>query len=102
VWTHKVLPGGTDRSYGIQVAKMAGVPPTVLRRAHEVLGRLESSSEPLEVVGPSMQRVQMTLFEAAEPEVMKELHGLDVEKLTPIEALMKLDEWKRRFAQKAP
>ncbi len=98
VWTHKVLPGGTDRSYGIQVAKMAGVPPTVLRRAQEVLARLEGSSTPLEAVGPSLQRVQMTLFEAEEPQVLKELSGLDVTRLTPIEALMKLDEWKKRFS----
>lgn len=97
VWTHKVLPGGTDRSYGVQVAKMAGVPGTVLRRAQEVLGRLESNATPLEAVGPSMQRVQLTLFEAEEPEVLRELSGLDVTQLTPIEALMKLDEWKKRF-----
>lgn len=99
VWTHRVLPGGTDKSYGIQVAKMAGVPPGVLRRAREVLNRLEDSSGPLEAVGPSMARVQLTLFEAEEPEVLKELSRMDVARLTPIEALMKLDEWKKRFGQ---
>ncbi|MBS1713042.1 MAG: DNA mismatch repair protein MutS [Armatimonadetes bacterium] len=100
VWTHRVLPGGTDRSYGIQVAKMAGVPPSVLRRAQEVLSRLEKTEAPLEAIGPSLQTVQLRLFEAEEPEVVKELQGLEVDKLTPIEALMKLDEWKRRFGLK--
>ncbi|MBS1724074.1 MAG: DNA mismatch repair protein MutS [Armatimonadetes bacterium] len=99
VWTHKVLPGGTDRSYGIQVAKMAGVPPTVLKRAQEVLSRLEDSAGPLQEIGPSLARVQLTLFEAEEPEVLKELSGLDVTRLTPIEALMKLDEWKRKWGE---
>lgn len=99
VWTHRVLPGGTDRSYGIQVAKMAGVPPSVLRRAQEVLGKLEGSESPLEAVGPVTNRVQLTLFEAEDPQVIRELSGLDVTRLTPIEALMKLDEWKRKFGK---
>lgn len=99
VWTHRVLPGGTDRSYGIQVARMAGIPPPVLRRAQEVLNRLEESSEPLEAVGPTMARVQLTLFEAQEPAVIQELSLVDVSRLTPIEALMKLDDWKKRFVK---
>ena len=58
VWTHKVLPGGTDRSYGLQVAKMAGVPPRVVRRAQEVLDGLEQKESAPEV-GPSLRRMQM-------------------------------------------
>lgn len=96
VWTHKVLPGGTDRSYGLQVAKMAGVPPAVVRRAQEVLEGLERRESAPEV-GPSLQRVQMTLFDVEPHLVVKELEGLDVEGMTPVEALLKLDEWKRKL-----
>jgi len=97
VWTHRVLPGGTDRSYGIQVAKMAGVPPPVLHRASEILGMLEDRPAGPSV-GPSLQNVQMTLFDVERPAILKELDTLDVTKLSPIEALLKLDEWKRTLA----
>jgi DNA mismatch repair protein MutS len=95
-WTHKVLPGGTDRSYGIQVARMAGVPPRVLSRAAEVLGTLEDRERAPRAVGPSLQNVQLTLFEMEESEVVKELRDLDVSRLTPLEALVKLDQLKKR------
>ena len=94
VWTHRVLPGGTDRSYGIQVARMAGVPPAVLHRASEILGDLEDRPGGPSV-GPGLQNVQMTLFEAERPAILNELDKLDVTRLSPIEALLKLDEWKR-------
>ncbi len=96
VWTHKVLPGGTDRSYGIQVARMAGLPRSVLERASSVLEVLEDREPAPEVVS-STERVQMTLFEVEDPAVVKELRELDVTRLTPIEALMKLDEWKKKL-----
>jgi DNA mismatch repair protein MutS len=97
VWTHRVLRGGTDRSYGIQVARMAGVPPPVLRRAAEVLGELEQKADAPKAIRPSTQKLQMTLFEAEDPEVVKALQSLDPNSLTPIEALRLLDDWKRRF-----
>ena len=96
VWTHKVLPGGTDRSYGVQVAKMAGIPPSVLVRAAEILVDLEQN-EDAPTIGPGLQNVQMTLFDAPESEVEKELKKLDLESLTPLEALTKLDELKKRL-----
>lgn len=99
VWTHRVLPGGTDRSYGVQVARMAGVPPSVLARAGEVLAQLESVERGPAAVRPSEQRVQLTLFELEDSPVVEELKGLDVERLTPVQALLKLDEWKRRFGR---
>lgn len=94
VWTHKVLPGGTDRSYGLQVAKMAGVPPQVVRRAQEVLSGLEEKSAQLEV-GPSLQTMQLRLFEVEPHKVVAELEGLDVNAMTPLEALTVLDRLKR-------
>lgn len=107
VWLRKLVPGGTDRSYGIQVARMAGVPPEVISRAKEVLKGLErgSAGATRDIVGqnettteglsPRKQKVQLTLFEAEKHPILEELETLDVTSLTPVEALMKLDAWKR-------
>ncbi|MBN9501973.1 MAG: DNA mismatch repair protein MutS [Armatimonadetes bacterium 55-13] len=100
VWTHKVLPGGTDRSYGIHVARMAGVPSSVLGRATEILAELEEKSEAPKAIPASTQRLQLSLFEVEEPPVVKALQKLDVNQLTPLEALRLLDEWKRKFGGK--
>jgi DNA mismatch repair protein MutS len=99
IWTHRVLPGGTDRSYGIHVARMAGVPKQVLGRASEILAELERKSEAPKAITPSTQKLQMTLFEFEEPPVVQALNKLDINQLTPIEALRLLDEWKRKFAK---
>ena len=98
VWTHRVLPGGTDRSYGIHVARMAGVPPSVLRRAAEVLAELERKSEPVRAVEPKRQRLQLTLFDMEPSPLEEELRSIDVNRLTPIEALQKLEDLKRRLS----
>ncbi len=95
VWTHRVLPGGTDRSYGLHVAKMAGMPSAVVTRASQVLRELEGSSE---MAAPKARRaqLQLTLFEGEEPEMVRELRELDVESLTPLQAIQLLGEWKQR------
>ncbi len=93
VWTHRVLPGGTDRSYGIHVARMAGVPQPVLRRATEILGDLEQRTESPAVAPP--KRLQLTLFDVEPSPIEAEIKGLDVNRLTPIEALRLLDDWKK-------
>jgi DNA mismatch repair protein MutS len=96
VWTHRVLPGGADRSYGIHVARMAGVPGTVLRRAQEILSELEQDKPPTPVETQT-KRLQMTLFEFEAPPVVEALEKLDINQLTPIDALRLLDEWKKKF-----
>ena len=88
VWLRKIVPGGTDRSYGIQVARMAGVPPEVIDRAKEVLKGLErggagatrdiSAAASADRSPPRKQKVQMTLFEAETHPVLEELETLDV------------------------
>lgn len=98
VWTHRVLPGGTDRSYGLQVARMAGVPGPVLRRAAEILADLEKIERP-HAVRPGLQKTQLVLFEMEDPAVVRELADLDLDSLTPLEALQVLDRWKRQFAR---
>jgi DNA mismatch repair protein MutS len=106
IWLHKVLPGGTDRSYGIHVARMSGVPPEVIERAEQILREFErrgvqaSLTPPAEPI-PTIQtrKLQLTLFEAEEHPLLEELRQLDPTALTPVEALMKLDEWKRRWGK---
>lgn len=99
VWTHKVMAGGTDRSYGIHVARMAGVPASVLRRATEILADLENKTEAPTAIAPSLQRVQMTLFEAEPSVVERDLEKVDIDSLTPVQALVFLDEMKKKISR---
>lgn len=99
VWTHLVLPGGADKSYGVHVARMAGVPVSVLRRSAEVLAELEGQDDTPTVQLQGVQKLQMTLFEMEEPPVVKALQALDVNNLTPLEALKLLDTWKRELSK---
>jgi DNA mismatch repair protein MutS len=97
VWTHRVLAGGTDRSYGIHVARMAGVPQPVLTRAGEILSELEDKSDAPRAIPTTHQKLQLSLFEIEQSPMEKELKKLDVNALTPLEALRLLDSWKRKF-----
>jgi len=106
VWLRKIMPGGTDKSYGIQVAKLAGVPDPVLRRAREVLKTLESMGKGEGAVGGTdagerlssqTHRLQATLFEAERHPVLEELESLDLGTLSPIESLTKLYELQRKL-----
>jgi DNA mismatch repair protein MutS len=104
VWLHKVLPGGTDRSYGVHVARMAGVPPEVVQRAEQILREFErrgvqGAFQPPTSDAPTVRtkKLQLTLFEAEEHPVLEALRTLDIATLSPVEALLKLDELKRRL-----
>ncbi len=99
VFLHKIVPGGADRSYGIHVAQIAGLPFPVIQRSHEILQQLQiSSGKALEINPGSAQ--QMMLFPETNP-LIEELQGLDLNNLSPIEAINKLYEWKQRFIQKS-
>jgi DNA mismatch repair protein MutS len=76
---------------------MAGVPRGVLERAAALLADLERSGDAPRVPEVATKRLQMSLFEFDEPEVVQELQRVDVNRLTPLEALRLVDEWKRRF-----
>ncbi|MGD1147862.1 MAG: DNA mismatch repair protein MutS [Thermoanaerobaculaceae bacterium] len=96
LFLHRVVPGPSDRSYGIHVAKLAGVPEPVCRRATEVLRQLERQElKVLEAAAPGSQPVQLALFPPAEDAVLERLRRLDANRLTPIEALNLLAELKR-------
>ncbi|MHC1784511.1 MAG: DNA mismatch repair protein MutS [Anaerolineaceae bacterium] len=100
VFLHKIVPGGADRSYGIHVAQLAGLPQTVIQRASEILKELESSSGTamkIEAASP----MQMVLFPETNP-ILEDLKDLDINALSPIEALNKLYEWQKTFVKKEP
>jgi DNA mismatch repair protein MutS len=97
VFLHKIVPGGADRSYGIHVAQLAGIPLPVVQRANEILRQLEASSGKAVKINPHAAQ-QLALFPETNP-LLEELSKMDVNSLSPIEALNKLFEWQRKFNQ---
>ncbi|MCS7010787.1 MAG: DNA mismatch repair protein MutS, partial [Anaerolineales bacterium] len=95
VFLHKIVPGGADRSYGIHVAQLAGLPRPVIQRANEILQELEKSSGRAVRINPMAAR-QLALFPETNP-LLEELRHLDINTLSPIEALNKLFEWKKKY-----
>jgi DNA mismatch repair protein MutS len=93
IWLRKIMPGGTDKSYGIQVARLAGIPDIVLRRASDILKGLESKNKggSAPVISKSA-KLQLTLFEAERHPAVEKLDELDLAVLSPIEALNVLYE----------
>ena len=95
VFLRKIVPGGADRSYGIEVAKLAGLPETVLKRAREILRELESQSAQPRLAPP--QEDQMSLEAIAEAAVADILRRTQVDALSPLEALNLLYELKAKL-----
>jgi len=103
----RIVPGGTDRSYGIEVARLAGLPLPVIERAREILAQLETDNGP-SAVAPARERLpqirtvtqQLTLFEWAPDPIIEELQALDLDALSPRAALEKLYEWKGKVAKR--
>jgi DNA mismatch repair protein MutS len=93
VFLHKVRPGSTDRSHGIQVARLAGLPPTVIGRAKELLVELEAEGQRR---SDADDAVQLGLFVAPADPVLTELAQLDLSHVTPIEALNRLAKLRER------
>jgi DNA mismatch repair protein MutS len=96
VFLHKIVPGGADRSYGIHVGQLAGLPRPVVQRAGEILHQLEISSGKAVRLNPDAPK-QLALFPETNP-LVDELKALDVNTLSPIEALNKIYEWKKRYS----
>jgi DNA mismatch repair protein MutS len=95
VFLHKIVPGGADRSYGIHVGQLAGLPRPVVQRAGEILHSLEASSGKAIKISPALPR-QLALFPETNP-IINELKTLDINILSPIDALNKLFEWRKKF-----
>ena len=108
VFLHKIVPGSADKSYGIHVSRLAGVPAWVHQRAEQILGRLETENDLEEsreavAAGATSSRtgksgMQMTLFEVEHPLIDK-IRGLDPNHLTPIAALEMLQQFKEEVAE---
>jgi len=106
VFLRKLARGGSTHSFGIHVAKMAGMPPSLIDRANEILKHLESIHENQEsglekkVKDLSTSKMQLSIFDAHTEtfeEIRKLLEGMDINRLTPVEALLKLQEIKNRL-----
>ncbi len=99
VFLHRILPGGADRSYGVHVGQLAGLPRPVVARAQELLESLEgpgAGAEPLPGQARAETLPQLPLFGRAEEELRRELAALDPNALTPLEALQRLYELAER------
>jgi DNA mismatch repair protein MutS len=95
IFLHTIIPGGADRSYGIHVGQLAGLPGPLVHRATEILTQLEASSGKAVHINPLASR-QLALFPETNP-LLDELASLDMNTLSPIEALNKLYEWQQKF-----
>lgn len=99
VFLHQIVPGGADRSYGIHVAQLAGLPRDVINRANEILKDLERHAPTAAIESSRLDKgQQIALFPESSP-ILEELNELDVNALTPLEAINKLYEWKRRYLE---
>jgi DNA mismatch repair protein MutS len=101
VFLHKIVPGGADKSYGVHVAQLAGIPRPVIHRAEQILAELEQKGDARahrkamqEIATPSV--MQMTLFSAEQHPLVEELKQLAIDELTPIEAIGKLYELQQK------
>jgi DNA mismatch repair protein MutS len=107
LFLRKLTPGGSEHSFGIHVAKMAGMPPLVIQRAEQVLKDLETSHAEVggkkqksskKLVSNGTENMQLSFFQLNDP-VLEQIHDelitIDINTLTPVEALMKLHEIKK-------
>ena len=104
IFLRKLVRGGSEHSFGIHVAKMAGMPLSIIKRAEQILKQLENGSQkgnidkPLVDVGEQREGMQLSFFQLDDPvleQIRDEIKNLDVNNLTPIEALNKLNDIKR-------
>lgn len=98
IFLHKIIPGPADRSYGIHVGQIAGLPQPIINRATEILNRLEADGSNPYMVREEPQ-VQMALFPETNP-IVDALDSVDINSISPIEAINILYEWKNRFGKK--
>lgn len=104
LFLRKLVPGGSEHSFGIHVARMAGMPKSVVSRANEILKQLEGAdvrqnlSRPVDQIASHREGLQLSFFQLDDPvlrQVRDQLKNLDLDNITPIEALNKLNELKK-------
>ena len=104
LFIRKLVKGGSAHSFGIHVAKMAGMPQIVIQKAQKLLKQLEKrhSSEELSGIKSASDELQLSFFNLDDPlleEIKEEIVNIDINTLTPVEALMKLNEIKRMLVK---
>ena len=105
IFLRKIVPGGASKSYGIHVAQMAGVPLPVIQRANEILADLDSGeisvrSSEIKGASPTFDSHQMSLFDKQEHLLREKLEGLKLDQMTPLEAMVLLDEMAKSIQEK--
>ena len=104
IFLRKIKRGGSEHSFGIHVARMAGMPKSIVKRANEILKELEQShdnkslSRPISDVAENREGMQLSIFQLDDPvlkQIRDEIKNTDINNLTPIEALNKLNEIKK-------
>jgi len=104
VFLHKIVDGAADKSYGIYVARLAGVPRPVNERAKQILNHLESehldgSGRPKIARQPRRGDIQLTLFAPAEHPLLEQIRSADINALTPLAALQLIQHWKEQLGE---
>jgi DNA mismatch repair protein MutS len=102
IFLYRIVRGGADRSYGVHVAKLAGIPPAVITRARELLADLEQSFDsnrvaPSRAAQRTKPKDQPLLFKDPADEVMEEITALDPYAITPLDALKLIEKWRSRL-----
>jgi DNA mismatch repair protein MutS len=104
IFLRKLVRGGSEHSFGIHVAKLAGMPTSIVERANKILANLESESKngqvhkPTQTIGSTREGMQLSFFQLDDPileQIRDEVKSLDINNLTPLDALNKLSEIKR-------
>ncbi len=104
IFLRKLVKGGSEHSFGIHVAKMAGMPQSIVKRSNEILSQLETDNrktgiaKPMKKISTEREGLQLSFFQLDDPvlsQVRDEINNLDINNLTPVEALNKLNEIKR-------
>jgi DNA mismatch repair protein MutS len=104
IFLRKVVPGGADESYGVDVANLAGLPEEVILRAREILLELEEKEmkdlkrKKRRISLKSRKTKQLPLFTPAEQTFLDELRNLDITRMTPLDALNTLSQWKKKLS----
>ena len=101
IFLRKIIPGGADKSYGIHVAEMAGLPPAVIERSRLVLEKLMGNTDTCpEASLMVMKTSQVDMFSRGDDALKQEISQLDINRMTPMEALIKLDELIKKHSEK--
>ncbi len=101
VFLRKIVPGGTDKSYGVHVAKLAGLPPTVIERANTILQQLENNGAKRPQICGSLPTGQTQSAQPTAPAspILQEIRNLQLANLRPVEALLYIEKWQQELQQ---